>query len=208
MLLEPDFFDYNNLIIFTRSANQPEYQLLLHGFMNGLTKESIASLFLNQHDFNSLPIDTVCRAYALKTNEDSQISITLSNKTNEIQAPQELDKRRKNLIIFDDCVDDKNEDIMESYYTRGRHSNCNCIYLSQSYYALPKQSIRNNANFIILFKLTAQDRDLIYRDTASAMIDKVSFKQLTNRIWRNKYAYVVLNRVNDSCDTCNLFGDK
>src|ERR1700709_2439869 len=39
-LLEPGFFDYNNLIIFTSTPNQQEYQLLYHGFKNKLTKET------------------------------------------------------------------------------------------------------------------------------------------------------------------------
>ena len=32
MLLEPNFIDYNNLLIFTTTSEQQEYQLLFHGF--------------------------------------------------------------------------------------------------------------------------------------------------------------------------------
>ena len=47
-LLETGFMDYNNLIIFTPTKSQQEYQLLYHGYSNGLSKESIAAILLNQ----------------------------------------------------------------------------------------------------------------------------------------------------------------
>src|SRR5438093_4072450 len=61
MLLEPGFLDYNNLIIFTTTPNQQEYQLLYHGFLNGLSKESIASIVINQAEFKGIPISTICK---------------------------------------------------------------------------------------------------------------------------------------------------
>ena len=36
MLLEPNFIDYNNLLIFTTTPEQQDYQLLYHGFLNNL----------------------------------------------------------------------------------------------------------------------------------------------------------------------------
>ena len=33
MLLEPEFLDYDNLIIFTSTPQQQEYQLLYHGYL-------------------------------------------------------------------------------------------------------------------------------------------------------------------------------
>ena len=41
------------------------------------------------------------------------------DKIDQIMNPSELDKNKKNLIIFDDCVNIKNQNVMESYYTRG-----------------------------------------------------------------------------------------
>ncbi len=51
ILISPGFLHYNNLVIFTSTKNQQEYQLLCHGFSNGLTKESKASILLNQLEF-------------------------------------------------------------------------------------------------------------------------------------------------------------
>jgi ABC-type lipoprotein export system ATPase subunit len=60
MLMEPDFIDYNSLMIFTTTPSQQEYQLLKHG----LSKQSIVSILLNQHKFKGLPISELCAKYA------------------------------------------------------------------------------------------------------------------------------------------------
>ena len=83
------------------------------------------------------------------------INCILSDNTDDIPSPKDLDKSKKNLVIFDDCVNERNQTVMDSDYTRGRHSSCNCIYLSQSYFQLPRRAIRNDANTFILFKLNS-----------------------------------------------------
>ena len=194
MLLKENFIDYNNLIIFSKTIDQPEYQLLYHGFKNNLSKEDISLIFENQDAFHE-PIPNICEEYALQKNllnTTSMIEITFSNKFADILPPDKLNKTKKNLIIFDDCVSKKNQEIMESYFTRGRHNNCNVIYLSQSWYELPGRMIRGNANFVILFKLNKRNKDAIYADLFST--DELISKQDLDHIWNEKYAYVALNK--------------
>ena len=59
MLLTPNFLDYDNLIIFTKSSFQPEYQLLSQGFHAGLQKEDIISLFKLQNNRNDYNIEDI-----------------------------------------------------------------------------------------------------------------------------------------------------
>ena len=61
-----------------------------------------------------------------------------------------LDPTIKNLLILDDCFLGK-QSKATAYYTRGRHNNCDTLYISQNYFSLPRQSVRENSNFIILF---------------------------------------------------------
>ena len=49
--------------------------------------------------------------------------------------------------FFDDLLLEKKKNKCECYYICGRHSNVDCFYLSQSYFTLPRQTIRENANF-------------------------------------------------------------
>src|SRR5271156_2244467 len=48
MLLADGFLDYNNILIFSKSLNQNEYQVLIEGFRNNLNKKQIREIFENQ----------------------------------------------------------------------------------------------------------------------------------------------------------------
>ena len=195
MLLIPKFLDYDNLIIFSKTINQSEYQLLYHGLKHGLSKESIINIFKNQDSFSdSLSLIEICKMYSSLYTENNKIEIIMIDKIDQIMNPSDLNSNKKNLIIFDDCVNMKNQNVMESYYTRGRHNNCNCIYLSQSWFELPKRSIRNNSNFIILFELGKKDSSLIYSDLFSKIIDKDEWDNLSSHHWNSGlYTYLTFN---------------
>ena len=57
-------------------------------------------------------------------------------------------------VVFDDMLLSKQESNIDLFFTRGRHNNIDIYYISQSYFHLPKNTIRNNSNIIILFKQT------------------------------------------------------
>ena len=71
----------------------------------------------------------------------------------DIPDPGELSSEKKNLMVFDDLLLEK-QNTCESYYVRGRHSNVDCFYLSQNYFKPLRQTIRDNTNFISLFPKT------------------------------------------------------
>ena len=48
LLLEPEMLDYENLMICGRSLNQPQYQVMQHGFNNNPSKQQIRKLFKHQ----------------------------------------------------------------------------------------------------------------------------------------------------------------
>ena len=54
MLLQDNLLDDNNLLIFGRSLHQPEYQLLKHGFQNGLGKANILEILNYDTKINEL----------------------------------------------------------------------------------------------------------------------------------------------------------
>ena len=61
---------------------------------------------------------------------------------------------------------------------RGRHNHLDIYYLSQSYFDLPKRSIRISSNKIILFSQTLEDIENIYRDIAGYDMSYNEFKEL------------------------------
>ena len=199
LILTPDYIDYNNLIIFSKTVyQQPEFKYIQDCFNYGYTKELIYHMFLNgkrpnfsnelNNNNNNNNNNNINDVY-----HERKIKVTLSNKAEEIQPPDKLEKTKKNLIIFDDVVNEKNQKIMEMYFTRGRHNKANVIYLSQSYFDLPLKSIRNNSNVLILFKLGKRDLSNIYYNLLSSFIEKDEFETLYNFHFNKEYNYIFIN---------------
>lgn len=58
-----------------------------------------------------------------------------------------------NLVIFDDLVLSKSLKDIEMYYIRARKLNVSVVFLSQSYFRVPK-IIRQNCSYLVLLKLS------------------------------------------------------
>ena len=70
----------------------------------------------------------------------------------------DFDKQYNHLVVWDDLVLSKNQKIIEEYYLRARKQNVSVIYLSQSYYDIPK-FIRKNCNYLVLLDLNGSKRE-------------------------------------------------
>ena len=83
--------------------------------------------------------------------------ITYSENIADIPDLETLDKTKQNLIIIDDMINEKLEKNMKikELFTRSRHYNCSAMFISQSYFAIPKQ-IRLNSNYFILKKINSK----------------------------------------------------
>ncbi len=103
-----------------------------------------------------------------------------------IPDPSKLNQADKN-----DCLLEK-QNKTQSYYTRGRHSNCDCFYISQNYFKLDRQTVRENSNFIILFPQCDKNLDHIHRDHCTH-ISNQEFKAFCHYVWRKKYNFVTID---------------
>ena len=211
MLLRPGFLDYDTLHIFSPTLYQDEYKLLIAGFQNKLNKEDIIQCFLNQDKLNNDP-EIVAREYAkvIPDNEkwhDIKV-FTYSDDLNQnanseghhrklLPQPDELEKGRKHLIVFDDCMTGSQKQI-ENYFIRGRHNNCNVIYITQNWFELPNRTIRGNCNLILLFPTIPQDRlKKFYNEVVSPMQQRMSQIEFVNHCyekWNESYNHFTVNK--------------
>ena len=99
-------------------------------------------------------------------------------------------------VVFDDMLD-SNQKLIDPFFTRGRHNDLDVYYLTQSYFDLPKRTIRNNNNIIILFQQTLKDVKHIYRDIAGFDMSYEELKELCREAWRERYNYLLINRLED-----------
>ena len=165
LLLRPGCLDYQNLLIFGKSLHQMEYQIMKCAFEKGLSKSQIQVIFDHQKLVNEQggPLRVI-------ENFDGQckgdITTSFFDDCNEIPDPSTLDSKVKHMILFDDCMSG-NQSKIGSYFCRGRHNNVNCFYITQSYFKIPRQEIRLNLNFLILFRQSQKDMRHIYDDHVS-----------------------------------------
>ena len=81
-----------------------------------------------------------------------------------------LNEYENGIIVFDDILGSSNSTFIDQFFIRGRYNNLDIYYLSQSYFNLPKRTIRNNSNKIILFNQTLKDIEHIYIEMLQVMI--------------------------------------
>ena len=100
---------------------------------------------------------------------------------------QPLEKFENTTVVFDDMLLSKQESNNDLFFTRARHNNFDIYYISQSYFNLPKKTIRNNSNINNSFKQTLRDVILLFHDIAGLDLNLVEWKQLCRKAWENDY---------------------
>jgi len=192
LLLTKNRLDYKDLHVFSKSLHQPEYKLLKSAFDKGYSKSDILT-FLTGGGGN---VDKFIKNLPIKGKPI--IKVKYYESSDDIPEPNEINCSRKSLFIFDDIMLEKKQSKVEDFYTRGRHNNCNSIYISQNYHKLPRQTIRSNSNSVILFSLPNIDIQNIHRDLISSDMEFNEFKEYFSSI--KQYEYIVINKNFDIFD--------
>lgn len=194
LLLNPGWLDYNNLQLFGKSLFQPEYQILQKGLKEKIPKEIILNFFDNQNDIkgSGLPPIHFLEELAKRLPNKCDIKSAFYESAEDVPDPSDLDSNDKNLMVFDDLQLEK-QNSPEKYYIRGRHSNVDCFYLAQNYFKLPRQTIRENANFICLFPQDMKNIDHIYRDHVSHDMSIEEFRKLCKNVWSKPHNFLVID---------------
>jgi hypothetical protein len=79
--------------------------------------------------------------------------IEYSNDITKIVNINDIDENIQNLIVFDDMVTEKNLKRVEELFIRGRKQNASIVFVSQSFFSIPKD-IRLNCDYFILTKIS------------------------------------------------------
>ena len=207
-LLAEGLLDYDSLYIYTSTPEQAAYQFLKNGFANHLSRAAIGYLFhaYEEDDTIDSSVSDFCDAFRddnqmREKNKDKKVTVNLSSKA--LPMPESLDKTKKHVIIFDDCVNQRDQSLQKEYYTRGRHMNCTVFYLTQRYYDVPK-IIRDNSNLMILFKQPHKSLTLLFNELDAENSDKM--KLIARESWKSKYSYIAINTAFDENNiTTNIF---
>ena len=110
----------------------------------------------------------------------------------DLQSPDKLPKDLKKLMIF--YYVGAKEPVINEYFCRGRHNNCNMIYLNQNLFSLDRQSVRENSSLFILVEQRGKDLASIYQDFFNNVeLIYNDFANICNKIWKEPYNYIVID---------------
>lgn len=134
-------------------------------------------------------------------NKDEPLYKWITSKCDQIQIKEGLsntppldkfDKDVNHIVIFDDLVLSKDLSMVENYYIRARKLNCSVIFLSQSYFKIPK-IIRNNCSYMILLKLSGNREVNMILSEFGLGVSKDELLQLYEYAVRNKFDALVID---------------
>ena len=80
----------------------------------------------------------------------------------------------------------------ESFCVRGRYSNIDYFYLAQTYFKLPRQTIRENANLICLFPQDLKNLNHLFDDHVGSDMTKEEFRQLCKTAREKQHGFVII----------------
>jgi hypothetical protein len=134
-------------------------------------------------------------------NKDEPLYQWLSTVSDQIQIkegmenlPQldKFDKDFNHLVVLDDLVLAKDQSRIENYYIRARKLNVSVIYISQSYFRIPK-IIRQNLSYLVLLKLSGERELRLILSEGGLGLDKTQLLGLYNYAVRNKFDVLLID---------------
>ena len=110
------------------------------------------------------------------------VGYTVIEGANDIIPLETLPPDNQKIVIFDDMVCEKNQNDIIDYFINGRHRNCSVIYLSQSYFKVPK-NIRDNCSHFCVFGFLPREN--------SRIADELGIgRELLERATNAKYSFL------------------
>lgn len=122
-------------------------------------------------------------------------NITFYTKLADLPLPNDFPhKDKQQMVVFDDCVNDKNQQSIMELFIRGRKigKSISMVYLSQSFFKIPK-IIRQQFNYLFLLKLSsARDLNLILSDF-SLGVDKNKLVSIYKQATKERFNFLKID---------------
>lgn len=137
----------------------------------------------------------------LTRNKDEPLYNYLSGKSDSIQIKEGLsnlppldkfDKKENHLVVLDDLVLSKDLSAVEQYYIRARKLNVSCIFISQSYFRIPK-IIRNNCSYLVLLKLSGHREINLILSESGLGLDKNQLLKMYEEATKHKFVPMIID---------------
>ena len=108
----------------------------------------------------------------------------------------DFDKDRNHLLVWDDLVLSKDLSMVEQYYIRARKLNVSVIFISQSFFRIPK-TIRNNCNYMVILKLSGNREVNVILSEFGLGVDKTELLKIYEYATAEKFSPLVIDMDED-----------
>jgi hypothetical protein len=151
---------------------------------------------------------TFASIHIITRNKDEPLYKWLLTKTDQIVIKEGLsntpklddfDKEKNHLVVWDDLVLSKDLSMVENYYIRARKLNVSVIFISQSFFKIPKV-IRNNCSYMVLLKLSGQREVNLILSEFGLGITKEELLAFYQYATREKFSPLVIDMEADPAD--------
>ena len=150
--LPDDFFR----MLICGPSNSGKTNLLLNMIYNLLLFDKIYLFSKNLHQYQ---YQGFLKDFAERINPKVGYEV-MEAYDDEIIPLEELPVDNQKIVVFDDLLCEKNQNSIINYFINGRHKNCCVIYLSQTFYKVPKD-IRVNCSHLCIFRLDPKENKRI-----------------------------------------------
>ena len=160
------YLDYDRLVVCSPSlVAQIEYQIIIKALQAGLSLSQIEQIFLKQNEIDD--VFGFINQVAMINKSKNKIEVIVYTDPREMPEPENIAKENsKTLVVVDDCML-KHQNNIENLWVYGRPLGLSSIYLTQSYFAVDKQTVRGNSNVFVLFEVPTIDMNNSYYQIGS-----------------------------------------
>jgi ABC-type dipeptide/oligopeptide/nickel transport system ATPase component len=121
-------------------------------------------------------------------------NLTIKEGIWELPDLDKMDKEQNNLVVLDDLCNEskKAQQPICDYVIRCRKKNCSLIYISQSFYQVPKL-IRDNINYLIIKQVSSMKNLTMICRECSLGIDKKQLKDIYDDATQSKQDFLLID---------------
>jgi ABC-type dipeptide/oligopeptide/nickel transport system ATPase component len=181
------------------------FRMIIAGNSGSGKTQTLLSLIYNMPDtFENIFITTKNKDEPLYNYLEERLGkkgLKITEGLENLPDLDKLDKEQQSLIILDDLVNEpaKQQRPICDYFIRARKKNCSLVYISQSFYQVPKL-IRDNISYLIIKQVSSMKNLTMICRECSLGIDKKQLTDIYKIATKNKQDFLLIDLEGDPDD--------
>lgn len=174
------------------------FRMIICGNSGSGKTQTLLNLLYNMPDtFEKIFITTKCKDEPLYNFLEDKLGdhgLQITEGISELPDLDGFDKTQSSLVILDDLVNEpaKQQRPICDYFIRARKKNCSLIYITQSYYQVPKL-IRDNITYLVIKQVSSMRNLTMICRECSLGIERNQLKQIYDDATANKEDFLLID---------------